>query len=905
MDRFHSLARWVASAALLILTACGGGGGGTPPGPGTTILARLGALLSGANEVSIADPDARGSVVLELRSDGQLRFAATAEADWVGAITGMHVHRGAAGINGAIEVDLLGNGATFAPATRSASDTLSITPALAQEIAGTPDAFYVNIHTSAASGGLVREQLSVLPALEAWTTLLGENEVPAAPAARGAAALTLAPDGTLAYVIATGTPTVDLVTAAHLHEGPTTANGGVIVDFDVPTATKDTVAGTIRAQRAVAFDVLTRLMLDPGAFYVNIHTATAPLGAARGQLTQQPGELWTPLRGDEETVVMDAAARGGVSVLLESLTRGRVHLAMPPVPPGLTDQAIGNLTGAHIHAGLAGFDGPVVADLRSGTDYTTSAPTGSAEGTFVITPALFARLLARPDAFYVNVHTSAAPLGIARGQLGQEPVQFFAALAGSEETTVVDATAAAVLNPLTFTGIFRCSFTADVTNPTAADITGLHIHNGGAGVDGSVLMDLLAAPDLDVGGRFLTGSTTLTGRTFARMMAYPEGFYANMHTLGAPAGLARGQCVHLTGDVPPGGLVYESPLVTYTTTVAIAPNVPTMSGGAVTSWSIAPPLSAGLQFSTVTGILSGTPSAAAPQTTYTVTATNSAGSTQALLTITVLVAPPAGLAYTTPVSYVQNSAITSNVPSSTGGAIASYSISPVLPTGLTLNTTTGVISGTPTVLSSATTYTVTATNASGTTTANISLEVVAALTAPSGLSYATNPASYPTGYAITANNPTVTGTVAQWSVSPALPTGLSLNTSTGVITGTPTVVTAQANYTVTASNAAGSTNVTMALTVTLGAPTGLSYSNNPAVGYVTGNTFPTMTPSAGGGAIASYSISPTLPAGVSINTTTGDISGAPTAQSASTTYTVTATNATGSTTASVTISVLP
>ena len=40
--------------------------------------------------------------------------------------------------------------------------------------------------------------------------------------------------------------------------------------------------------------------------------------------------------------------------------------------------------------------------------------------------------------------------------------------------------------------------------------------------------------------------------------------------------------------------------------------------------------------------------------------------------------------------------ITSLTPNSTGGLIDNYTVSPVLPAGLTLNSTTGVISGTPT-----------------------------------------------------------------------------------------------------------------------------------------------------------------------------------------------------------------
>lgn len=84
--------------------------------------------------------------------------------------------------------------------------------------------------------------------------------------------------------------------------------------------------------------------------------------------------------------------------------------------------------------------------------------------------------------------------------------------------------------------------------------------------------------------------------------------------------------------------------------------------------------------------------------------------------------------------------------------------------------------------------------------------------APSGLSY-TSPATASVGTAMTALMPTVTGTVATWSVSPALPSGLSLNPATGAISGTPTAVTAQATYTITAANATGSTTFALSLKV--------------------------------------------------------------------------------------------
>jgi hypothetical protein len=61
---------------------------------------------------------------------------------------------------------------------------------------------------------------------------------------------------------------------------------------------------------------------------------------------------------------------------------------------------------------------------------------------------------------------------------------------------------------------------------------------------------------------------------------------------------------------------------------------------------------------------------------------------------------------------------------SSGGTVASYSITGTLPAGVSFSTTTGRITGTPTVTQAATTYTITATNTSGSTTATFTLTVV-------------------------------------------------------------------------------------------------------------------------------------------------------------------------------------
>jgi len=60
-----------------------------------------------------------------------------------------------------------------------------------------------------------------------------------------------------------------------------------------------------------------------------------------------------------------------------------------------------------------------------------------------------------------------------------------------------------------------------------------------------------------------------------------------------------------------------------------------------------------------------------------VTAANSGGSTTVALNLTVNDAPPSALAYSAnPAIYTKSAAITANSPSSSGGAVVSYSVHP-------------------------------------------------------------------------------------------------------------------------------------------------------------------------------------------------------------------------------------
>jgi hypothetical protein len=177
------------------------------------------------------------------------------------------------------------------------------------------------------------------------------------------------------------------------------------------------------------------------------------------------------------------------------------------------------------------------------------------------------------------------------------------------------------------------------------------------------------------------------------------------------------------------------------------------------------------------------------------------------------------------------------------------------------------------------------------------------VTAPTGLSYSTNPATYTKGAAINANTAALSGKKgATFQVTPALPAGLAMDAATGTISGTPTALAAAAAYTVTASNSVGNTTCTLNLAVHDVAPATLAYGTAPAV-YTAGTAIATNTPSATGGAVVTYSVAPALPAGLTLNTATGELTGTPTVVAAARDYVVTATNSGGTATATLNLTV--
>ncbi len=304
----------------------------------------------------------------------------------------------------------------------------------------------------------------------------------------------------------------------------------------------------------------------------------------------------------------------------------------------------------------------------------------------------------------------------------------------------------------------------------------------------------------------------------------------------------------------------------------------------------------GLTFTASTRTLSGTPSTAGTTTlTYMVTDTNGASTTA---TFTVMV--NAGLALTASgnQNYTEGTAISNlQLPAATGGtAPLTYTLTSV--PGLSFNASTRTLSGTPNTAGTTTlTYTVTDTNGASTTaTFTVTVNAGLALTASGNQNYTR-------GTAITALQlPEATGGTGTLTYTLTSVPGLTFTASTRTLSGTPsTAGTTTLTYTVTDTNGA-STNATFTVMVNAGLALTASGNQNYTRGTAISNLI--LPAATGGTGTLVYTLTGTLPTGLSFTAGTRTLSGTPSTATSTTTltYTVTDTN-NASTNATFTVTV--
>ena len=402
------------------------------------------------------------------------------------------------------------------------------------------------------------------------------------------------------------------------------------------------------------------------------------------------------------------------------------------------------------------------------------------------------------------------------------------------------------------------------------------------------------------------------------------------------------------GGQAPATIFFSSNPVSYFVGVPIItevpPSVQNCGSSSPCTWSVAPALPSGLSINVNTGAIKGLPNNVTAARNYVITATNSNGSANTSLNLGVIHRPPSGLSITSPSSLLPTGSPISVIPvsyTSEDGSITSMTISPALPAGLVFNTYSTrqwAISGTPTEQRASQSYTITAIGPQGQAQVNVTLGTVT-LIPPSGLSFSeVHPfCSVISGIYtcdIPQNTPfsTISSTLAQgtnitYSISlrNGQPhpdnnffSGMSLTsegkiatTSFGVFESSAALCGGAANFctfTIKAENAYGSTTPDVKIRVYAAAPS-LSYEASSYVlrilRPVPSNMRAISTNISCQNTAGCYTISPALPAGVSMSSLNGTISGSPNSTSflAPTVFTITANHNTGSLSTQITIEV--
>jgi hypothetical protein len=373
------------------------------------------------------------------------------------------------------------------------------------------------------------------------------------------------------------------------------------------------------------------------------------------------------------------------------------------------------------------------------------------------------------------------------------------------------------------------------------------------------------------GGTFQVAATGATPITFSLDGTEPAG--VSINTTSGLITIAASTAVGThTFTITAANGTLPNATQTFTLTVTATAVAPSITSGATTSvvngtggtyqvaatgtapitFSLDGTEPAGVSINATSGLITIAASTAVGTHTFTVTATNGAGSDMQSFTLTVT--PPASL----PVITTAAGALTAGTVGTAYSVTLAATNSPTswtvasgtLPGALTLNNS-GVISGTPTATGTFN-FSITATNGGGTSTAvSFSITVSAAASVAPTITSA-NSATVAAGgtFAVTA-----TGTAPITYSLSGQPAGVSINGASGLITISSSTAVGTHTFTITAANGT-SPNATQSFTLTVTAPPPPPTSYNVTIGAFTGGSVISNRTTATAGTTVTLTISP-------------------------------------------------
>jgi len=348
----------------------------------------------------------------------------------------------------------------------------------------------------------------------------GEENPQVATDAVGLATIYFNEDGTRAKVNVTVTGLSGLITGAHIHDGVPGVNGPVIFPLSFVGNRIQTEITGITSDQAGKF-------ID-GSYYINVHTAANPGGEIRGQIKVEQDETFVAnLDGGQENPNIITNGRGLGAF---HHTSGQLTLDVNVQLTNLSSE----ITGAHLHSGAPGVNGPVIIDLGS-------LRNGNRIQGLVDVTSSDLNLLSAGNV-YVNVHTSDNPGGEIRGQLNiQSGLTFDGWMSGLQEVpfATTSASGLAVATVLSDFSTVNVWMTTDAVSGT---FSASHFHHSIVGSNGPVVLDFSGSLNnnaIDFSGPISSDEiiSLLTGE-----------IYINGHTPAFPGGELRGQMFRLARD---------------------------------------------------------------------------------------------------------------------------------------------------------------------------------------------------------------------------------------------------------------------------------------------------------------------------------------------------------------------
>ncbi len=440
------------------------------------------------------------------------QFTLTCVHDVIGATT-IHIHRGAAGVNGSVAFDM---GDPTSPVTATWT---SMTPAdIADLLAGD---LYINVHSAGRPAGEIRGQILSRTVDTVPFTATGDQYIPPnTTAATATCTADLSADATQLSVSCTHD--VPAPVSAHIHEAPFGQNGPSVFTFASPASP---LAGNMTMTAQLVADYAATFL------YLDIHSGSGSEDTASPQIRGQIGEPPAPPSTGTIRIVKQTAPGGGTGfTFTENVTPGTFTLDDTEVQT-FSAVAAGTYTISEDDPSASNYSLADVScdDANSTGDSSTRAATVRLEAGEVVT-CTFRNVLVSPTSSIFVFHMSgdqevpAVTTDARGGCFGQFD-------AGSSTLTLV------------------CAHS--VVGPTI-----MHVHRGAAGANGAVAFDM--------GDPTSPAIATWAGMTPADVAdLLAENLYINIHTAGRPAGEIRGQIrtrtvdtVNFTADasqyVPPG-----------------------------------------------------------------------------------------------------------------------------------------------------------------------------------------------------------------------------------------------------------------------------------------------------------------------------------------------------------------